>query len=334
VPHKESLVSFSEQPPSTHWAAMKYRGAKFGEVWFKPDGDPCALTFRIARASFQLPGIDKQLTLANLLKAVPLTPEAIDSWHHGDVCHTGLDAASPEFVNLLPAPPQDVAHLEIHVRLKPPPEAAPGADGSAADVAAAPEAAAVADSSEAEISPAMWDDLDTRWKAILSLEASIDTLRISMESLMAEMDGALKKQLTVEEKVHALRADVSHWTKEKKRALDAMPKMKDIIHRSVWSLGAPERKRLQTLYDEHIQPHVPFPHMTEVLKELQALQKTRQVLFSLGNSVYQDARGIAGSVQGALRTLQNNAAINAKKKRDSAKGGKFLKDVRRATGAG
>ena len=50
-------VNFSEQPPSKQWAALKYRGEKFAEVWFKPEGQPLALTFRIPQASFQIPGM-------------------------------------------------------------------------------------------------------------------------------------------------------------------------------------------------------------------------------------------------------------------------------------
>ena len=50
-------MKFSEQPPSKQWAALKYRGEKFAEVWFKPEGQPLVLAFRIPRGSFQIPGI-------------------------------------------------------------------------------------------------------------------------------------------------------------------------------------------------------------------------------------------------------------------------------------
>ncbi len=62
------------------WAALKYRGEKFAEVWFKPEGDPLALTFRIPAESFQLPGMAQLLTLENLLKAVAIAPEEVASW--------------------------------------------------------------------------------------------------------------------------------------------------------------------------------------------------------------------------------------------------------------
>src|SRR5262249_39538327 len=63
-------VNFVEQPPSKQWAALKYRGDKFAEVWFKPEGKPFALTFRIPRESFHVPGVGQRLTTENLLKAV------------------------------------------------------------------------------------------------------------------------------------------------------------------------------------------------------------------------------------------------------------------------
>ena len=49
-------MSFSEQAPSKQWAALKYRGEKFAEVWFKPEGEPCAVIFRILQKSFHIPG--------------------------------------------------------------------------------------------------------------------------------------------------------------------------------------------------------------------------------------------------------------------------------------
>src|SRR3984893_17940360 len=89
-------VNFFEQPPSEQWAALKYRGEKFAEVWFKPEGDPCALTFRIPQESFQIPGMGQLLTTENLLKAVAIAVEDVESWSHGDVSHAGTDGSNPE----------------------------------------------------------------------------------------------------------------------------------------------------------------------------------------------------------------------------------------------
>jgi hypothetical protein len=47
--------------------------------------------------------------------------------------------------------------------------------------------------------------------------------------------------------------------------------------------------------------------MNDVLKQLEDLQKDRQVLSGLGKGVYQESKAIAGEVQGAVNTLQNNA---------------------------
>src|SRR5436309_16046554 len=82
-------VRFSEQPPSEQWAALKYRGEKFAEVWFKPEGEPFALTFRIPQKSFQIPGMGQRITTENLLKAVAIATEEVESWRQGDVCHSG-----------------------------------------------------------------------------------------------------------------------------------------------------------------------------------------------------------------------------------------------------
>src|ERR1700722_3966320 len=121
-------MNFSEQPPSKQWAALKFRGEKFAEDWFKPEGEPLALTFRIPQKSFQIPGMSQQLTTENLLKAVTVVPEEVESWPQGDVSHSGLDGSDPELGSPLPPPAPDVDHLDIYVRLKPPPQDVAGTE--------------------------------------------------------------------------------------------------------------------------------------------------------------------------------------------------------------
>lgn len=59
-------MNFSERPPSTRWAALKYDGERFAEVWFKPDGEPNGLTLRIPQESFTIAGAGPRLTAENL----------------------------------------------------------------------------------------------------------------------------------------------------------------------------------------------------------------------------------------------------------------------------
>jgi len=164
-----------------------------------------------------------------------------------------------------------------------------------------------------------WQALEAIWKTILGLEASIDTSRLSMDSLRAEMEGAYKKSLTVEEKLHALQADVAQWNKAKSRIHYALPKVREFIHRATWAQGVPERKRLEEIYRNHIEPRVPLPDMDQVREQLGHFQKDRQVLFAQGNSVYQECRGILGEIQRALSTLQRNSADNARRKRSAGR---------------
>src|SRR5258708_7213286 len=193
-------MNFSEQPPSKQWAALKYRGEKLAEVWFKPEGEPFALTFRIPQKSFQIPGMGQGLTAESLLKAVAIATDEVESWCHGGVSHSGMNGSNPELRHPLPPPPQDVTHLTISLSMKQP-----------------PQAGAPNESCEPEVPAAKWQDLEARWNAILGLEAAIDTLRIRMESLRAEMETGSKRTLTTDEKVHALNADVAQWNKAKSR---------------------------------------------------------------------------------------------------------------------
>jgi hypothetical protein len=301
-------VNFSEQPPSKQWAALKCRGEQVAEVWFKPEGEPFALTFRIPQKSFQIPGMGQRLTTENLLKAVGIATEEVESWRHDGTSHSGMNGPNSELRHPLAPPPQDVTHLNLYVSLKPP-----------------PQAVAPNESCEPEIPEAKWQDLEARWNAILGLEASMDALRISMEALRAEMEASSRKTLTGEEKVHALNADVAQWNKAKSRVLFALPKAREFIHRSTWATGKPERKKLEELFKNHIRPQVPLPQMGQVVEQLEGLLKDRQVLSAHGVSVYQECKSISADVQGALRTLQSNAAANATKKRGAtgARGNSF-----------
>jgi len=299
-------MNFSEQPPSKQWVALKFRGEKFAEVWFKPEGEPLALRFRIPENSFQIPGMDQRLTTANLLKAVGIAPEEVESCRHGNVSPFGLNGSDPQLKNPLPQPPHDVTHLDVYVRLKPP-----------------PQAVARNESGELDIALAKWQDLEARWKVILGLEATMETLRISMDGLQAEMEASLKRMLTSEEKLHALAADVAQWNKAKSRIRYALPKAKEFIHRATWAKGTPERKRLDEVFKNPI--GAPLPQMDQVQEELEIWRKGRQVLSAQGMTVYQECKIISLDVQEALRRLQSNAAARASKKKGAtgAKGKSF-----------
>jgi hypothetical protein len=293
-------VNFSEQPPSKQWAALKYRGEHVAEVWFKPEGEPFALTFRIPQQSFQIPGMGQRLTTENLLKAVGIATEEVESWRHDGVSHSGMNGPNSELGHPLPPPPQDVTHLDLYVSLKPP-----------------RQAVAPNENCEPEIPEAKWQDLEARWNAILGLEASIDTLRMSMEVLRAELEASSSKPLTAEAKVHALQADVAQWNKAKSRTLFTLPKLREYIHRSTWAAGTPERKNLEELFKNHIRPRIPCPQMDQVGEQLESLLKDRQVLSAHGVSVYQEGKSLSAEIQGTMRTLQSNAAAKATKKRST-----------------
>src|SRR5437588_12467581 len=171
-------VNFSEQPPSEQWAALKFRGEKFAEVWFKPEGEPFALTLRIPQKSFQLPDIGQRITTENLLKAVAVATEEVESWRQGDIVHSGMNGSNPELRYPLPPPPQDVAHLTICVSVKLP-----------LQVVSSGECC------EPEIPLEKLQDLEARWNAILGLETAIDQLRLRVEGAQSELEVASQRML-------------------------------------------------------------------------------------------------------------------------------------------
>jgi hypothetical protein len=301
-------VNYAEQPPSERWAALSYRGERFAEVWFKPEGEPFGLMFRIPRQSFHLAGIDQRLTIENLLKAVGLAPEQVESWRHGDVGNAGMNGANPELRRPLPAPPEDADELSVHICLKPPEQHTTPATND-----------------EPEVSLEQVQDLEARWNAILVVESAIDQLRLRVESAQAEMEGAAQRMLTMDEKLNALNADVLQWTKAKGRARFASPKAKEFVHRATWLTGDPERKSLGEIFKDGLHPGTPASRLARLPEELARLLKHHQVMSTHGGTVYQECKTITADIQAALRTLLNNSAANAQKKRVAThKKGKYV----------
>ena len=58
-----------------------------------------------------------------IIEVPPDAPEDVESWVHGDVSHSGMHGSNPGFKNALVPPPAHVTHLDIYVRLNPPPQA-------------------------------------------------------------------------------------------------------------------------------------------------------------------------------------------------------------------
>jgi hypothetical protein len=284
-------VSRPDFPPSTHWAALKIRGEVIAEAWFQPGGDPNALIIRIPRDSFALPGIGHRLTAQSLLRGVGVAPEDVESWH----LEGQPGPASPaQLGQPLSPPPQDATHASISFTLRPP---------------------SLACSDKNKGLQERWEALEARWNAILAIEASIDMLRIALESLRGEMEAAVSRQLSAEEKVNALGSDVAQWTKAKARLHSALPKARDFIHRSTWAAGTPERKRAEEVVSAYLKPRAPFDAIEEFAELLDSLLKDRQVLSSLGVSVQQECKAIKSAVDSALRSLQMNAAAKATRMR-------------------
>jgi hypothetical protein len=295
-------VNFSDRAPSSEWVPLTHLGEEPAEAWFKPEGEPLTLVFRIPQSRFDVSDLSQLLTVEDLLTAADLSNEEVDSWQFRDEFHLGMDGTNLELKRLLPAPPAEEAHLTVRVHLSPP-----------ASAVALPEIGSQ------EVPPEKWQALDASWKAVLGLEASIDALRLSMDGLRSEMESSFKKSLHVDEKVHALQSDVAQWTKAKHRVHFSLPKVREFIHRATWASAVPERKRLEDVVKNYIEPRVALIDLDQVRERLEHLQKDRQVLFAQGNAVNQEGRVILAEIQRALSNLQRNAKDRARQKRSTGR---------------
>jgi len=149
-----------------------------------------------------------------------------------------------------------------------------------------------------------WQEPESRWKTILGLEASIDDLRTGIERLCAELEASSKRTLTTEEKLHALAADVSEWTRAKSRIQFGLPKAKDFIHRARWAKGTPERRQLADFFKSAPGVSTPAPQIDQALE---VSRKNLQILYAQGAAVSYECKTISANVQGALRRLQSNS---------------------------
>lgn len=293
-------MNFSERPSSTQWARLSFQGEPFAEVWLKPEGEPHGLTIRLPQKSFENPAICQYLTIENLLKAMGLSASEVESYLPDDGSHAGLSGYTAALdVPLLP-PPDDVSHLYLHVRLTPPVSEGEGHEGPV----------------PAEIMT-KWRKLEARWNTIIALEVNIDTMRLRMESLRAEVESASNKAMTSEEKMHAMNADVAQWNKAKSRAKFAVPKIKEFVHRATWALGAPERKKVEDLFKNRKPSPAIYSELDAIAQQLENLFKDRQILSAQGVTGYQEGKNSSADVQSAYRTLQANARANELKKRAS-----------------
>jgi hypothetical protein len=280
-------VEFAEQGPSDDWAPLDHLLEDIADAWFRPGDQGPTFLFRVPRDRIPPAAAGEPLTIERLMVAAAISKDEVESWR--------LEGTSvSEMGEPLPAPPPGETHLTVVVRMKPP--APPG-----------------------EVSPETWQDLDALWKSIQVLESTIDSLRLSMDGLRIEMEAAFKKSLTVEEKVHALQADVAQWNRAKNLGRYAVPKVREFIHRATWAAATPERKRITDLIENHLKPRVPLPRMDEVRDQLGHFQKDRQVLLAQGNAVNQEGRGILAEIQRHLAALQRNAADRARQKRSAGR---------------
>ncbi|QJW99931.1 hypothetical protein [Frigoriglobus tundricola] len=354
-------MNFAELPPSKNWAALKFRGELFAEVWFKPENEPYELVFRIPQKSFQIPGGRQRLVLENLLKAVGITTEEVEFWSDEHGANTPTQEIASDLKRPLIPPPRGVTHLDLFVTLKPPetdftlnipePEAtevaeAPEPVEPLETQEPPPETVAPVESGEvqpaeptnppaltgaavatggAQIDESIWQFLETRWAAILGLEAAVDNMRNNMDSLRSEMEAAASKTLPLEVKVNAMSVDLVQWNKAKSRIRYAVPKAREFIHRATWATGTAERKKLAEWVEAHVAHRVPFDRLEEVLLQFEALLKDRQALSAQGTTVYQECKSICADCQSTMRTLQSNASANASRKKGGLGKGKHFR---------
>jgi hypothetical protein len=167
--------------------------------------------------------------------------------------------------------------------------------------------------------PAKWQQLEARWRGVLGLEATIETLRIRLKVLWAEMEASLKMPLPAQEKLYASAADVSQWTKAKARVYSTLPGAKDFIRRATWATGTPERRRLGEFFKHADGFSIPCTERDEMLEELEVLRQNLQGLSTRGWAVSNECKSVSAGIQQALSNLQSSSAARGAQKRGATR---------------
>lgn len=274
---------------------LSHGGEDVADARLDPDGESFRLTFRVPRERLDGDEGMNPVTIADLLTAAGVSEDEVESWEFDQ--HSPREGEPPQ-----PVEPQDEPLATIGVKLK----------SAGRTASAAPDVLP-------DVPPETWQALEAVWKTVLGLEAGIDSLRVGMDGLRAEMEGAFRKQMGIEEKLHAMQADVILWNKAKSRVHYAVPKVREFVHRATWAAAAAERKRLGELFKSHIEPRIPFPGIETVRERMEHLQKDRQILLAQGNAVGQEGRALLAEIQRAFGTLQRNAADRARQKRSAGR---------------
>jgi len=155
--------------------------------------------------------------MENLLKAVAIVPEEIEFWRHGDVSNSG----NTHIGSTPAAAPANVAHWRLACassrRWKPLPARKAGNWRFRGQVAGtrSPLEGHLGFGSGIETCASVWKASLWKWK---TYGEAIDDRR----------------------KAYAPRADVAQWTKAKNRVHNAVPKLKEVIHRSTWRWDRPK----------------------------------------------------------------------------------------------
>lgn len=288
-------MSFAEIDCSLQWGNLSFQGEVFAQVWFKPASMPNGLTFRIPQATFHHPAISPHLTIGNLLKAIGLDADAVQTWRTSDEAQNEIANYHVELLQPLPPLPSNTPQLYLHVLIKQP-----------------ESTEAMSASSDPKQALIKWQELQARWNNILGMEVTIDTLRQRMESLKSEIESESARAMTTDEKLNSLNADVAQWNKAKSRARYVLPRIKEYIHRATWVLGTPERKTLE----ETFKKDAACPsNLAELDRELQILLKDRQILAAQGTTCHHEGRSSCDEIKKTHQTMHRNAAANAVKKR-------------------
>ncbi|MFG0295108.1 MAG: hypothetical protein ACF8PG_04310 [Maioricimonas sp. JB045] len=328
-------MNIAQRAPSTNWepATLPDRPHCSVWVWYKPGGVPQDVMFLIPDETF--PAAGGPITVRQLIATIGLDAATIYNWSFAGMTYDSQQGNNPLLDQPIPpsgpwgtpqilvrlgaAPTGSVPPPAMMAPMAQPPYPMPVATGmpGAAGNAAAP-VPAMPTASGGAASPeflGLCEEFEADWLALIQIERQLESVRKQLGSIQGQLQ-SLNRDLNADEALHADNQDKRDWQDARRWLRDSMAHVSRYIrdHDMGVVSAAGQRNRFESIYNQFVEPRVPFDGLAAVHREFVQHRKTALTLLSQMQTTHSNA-----SREGCGRARQVLARIGAKVRKARSK---------------
>lgn len=314
------MTSFDDRAPSTNWEPLSM--APVGITlwaWFKPPQAPLSVAIRIDPQFLNNPAVAAHLTIREFADATGI--DWLLGWTiYGQFYPINERTQAYLDVALTPPPP----NVEPLVVLWPQPSAVavPAAVVLAPMVAGqnsvAYQPGIATDLAPGEDPMSLLESMAYHWHGFLKIETDLRRIRIQLEQSASRLS-SLNRDLNSDEAMAADNLDKKDWQEARRFLRDSA----NVLSRSTKEIdlgltsGAGQRHKFADLYQQFVEPRIPFSGMKQVVTDFEMYHRSAQNTLSAAQSAL--AKGSADGERRATMVL-NRIAGKVRQKRNKARG--------------